>query len=243
MPRRAPRQLGRRALCAATRFPSRRHLSCSTSDLLSFRENCRRLDHWPAADQVRAPEGRRSPHRAGARRRRADNRACRDARGCRQPGRASPARRSARRTRRTATPVPERRGAAASAIASRPRQAARLPRRDGRRPNRRAPRGGGPASRRPRQKPARLLSIPILGSANCGPADLLADQNLEGYLRVSLTLVGSHRSSSRLFAIRAVGSSMNKTSVDGKAIEEGDYLILDGEDVGPENGKCHSLDH
>jgi SOS-response transcriptional repressor LexA len=86
------------------------------------------------------------------------------------------------------------------------------------------------------KKPARLLSIPIVGSANCGPAELLADQNLEGYLRVSSTLVGSHRSSSRLFAIRAVGSSMNKTSVDGKPIEEGDYLIVDGEDVVPENG-------
>src|SRR5438309_358408 len=36
---------------------------------------------------------------------------------------------------------------------------------------------------------ARLLAIPILGAANAGPATLLAEQNVEGYLKVSSTFV------------------------------------------------------
>jgi len=84
-------------------------------------------------------------------------------------------------------------------------------------------------------KKARLLSIPILGSANCGPAELFAEQNIEGYLRVSDTLLG-RRKPAGLFALRAQGLSMNRANVRGKNVEDGDYLIIDSQDRTPENG-------
>ena len=40
------------------------------------------------------------------------------------------------------------------------------------------------------KKAARLFSIPIIGTANCGPATLFAEQNFQGFLRVSSKLIG-----------------------------------------------------
>lgn len=82
---------------------------------------------------------------------------------------------------------------------------------------------------------SRLLRIPIVGSANCGPAEIFADQNIEGYLRVSSSLL-HRRTSGGLFAVRADGYSMNRTRVNQKSIEDGDYLIVDGNDRTPRNG-------
>lgn len=73
---------------------------------------------------------------------------------------------------------------------------------------------------------AKLLSIPVLGSANAGPASLFAEQNIEGFLRVSSSLVPG-RSTRRLFALKVDGPSMNRSSVRGKAIEDGDFVIVD----------------
>jgi repressor LexA len=84
-------------------------------------------------------------------------------------------------------------------------------------------------------KGRRLLRIPIVGTANCGPAEALAEQNIEGYLRVSSSLL--HRQAGRgLFAVRADGFSMNRTKVNDKAIEDGDYLIVDGNARTPRDG-------
>lgn len=71
-----------------------------------------------------------------------------------------------------------------------------------------------------------LRSIPILGSADCGPATFFADQNIEGYLKVSNKLI---HSKNKLFAIRAVGQSMNKANINGDTIDDGDYVIIDSE--------------
>jgi repressor LexA len=84
-------------------------------------------------------------------------------------------------------------------------------------------------------KGVRLLRIPIVGVANCGPAEAVAEENIEGYLRVSSSLL--HRqTSARLFAVRADGFSMNRTKVNGKSIDDGDYLIVDGKDRSPRDG-------
>ena len=78
-------------------------------------------------------------------------------------------------------------------------------------------------------KGAQLLAIPILGAANAGPANRLAEANIEGYLRISSTFVG--RSAKRkLFALKVDGPSMNRAEIDGKRIENGDYVIIDNED-------------
>jgi SOS-response transcriptional repressor LexA len=73
---------------------------------------------------------------------------------------------------------------------------------------------------------AHLFSIPVVGTANCGPADIFAEENYEGFLRISSKLVG-RTNPSGLFAIRADGSSMNRAEVKGKRIEDGDYVIVD----------------
>lgn len=82
----------------------------------------------------------------------------------------------------------------------------------------------------------RLLQIPIVGVANCGPAEVLADENIVGYLRVSNSLV-KRQSNVGLFAVRADGFSMNQARVGGKSINDGDYLIVDGDDREPREGE------
>ena len=84
-------------------------------------------------------------------------------------------------------------------------------------------------------KKARLLSIPILGSASCGPAELFADKNIEGYLRVSDTLLGRKKAGS-FYALQVQGLSMNRANVAGKNIEDGDCLIIDNDIRSPDNG-------
>lgn len=78
-----------------------------------------------------------------------------------------------------------------------------------------------------------LLSIPILGAANCGEAQLYADEAFEGFLQVSPSMVPKKKG---LFAIKAVGASMNRANVGGKTIEEGDFVIVDRNDRKPRDG-------
>jgi SOS-response transcriptional repressor LexA len=84
-------------------------------------------------------------------------------------------------------------------------------------------------------KNAQLFSIPILGSANAGPATLLAEANLEGYLKISSSFFRG-RSNRKLFALKVDGPSMNRAVIDGKRIEDGDYVIIDSEDRTPRDG-------
>ncbi|NTU46335.1 hypothetical protein HGA88_01795 [Candidatus Roizmanbacteria bacterium] len=73
--------------------------------------------------------------------------------------------------------------------------------------------------------PTNLVAVPIYGSANCGPATFIAQDNIQGYLKVSPSIVSSGRN---LFSLKAVGNSMNEAKVEGKyQIREGDYIIAD----------------
>jgi repressor LexA len=78
-----------------------------------------------------------------------------------------------------------------------------------------------------------LLSIPIVGTANCGPATIFANENIEGYLRISKNILKKCKS---IFAIKAQGLSMNQAKINGKTIEDGDYLIIDSGDTNPKDG-------
>ena len=80
-----------------------------------------------------------------------------------------------------------------------------------------------------------LLSIPILGLANCGDATMLAEARIEGTLPISRKLLPTSRVDN-LFAVRAVGLSMNRADVNGKSIDDGDYVIVDGEDKNVKTG-------
>jgi len=79
-----------------------------------------------------------------------------------------------------------------------------------------------------------LIPIPILGAANCGEAASFAENYTEGYLRVSKKILT--KKSGHLFAIRAVGNSMNKANIDGENIEDGDYVIVDFAKQSPDDG-------
>ncbi len=77
------------------------------------------------------------------------------------------------------------------------------------------------------------ISLPIVGSANCGPADICAEENVEGYLKISKSLLNRRDG---LFVIRASGDSMNKADFFGKTIENGDFVIIDSLDRSAKHG-------
>jgi len=78
-----------------------------------------------------------------------------------------------------------------------------------------------------------LISVPIVGTANCGPATIFANENIEGYIKISKKIL---RKCKNIFAIKAQGFSMNKANVNGQTIEDGDYLIIDSTDTNPHEG-------
>lgn len=78
-----------------------------------------------------------------------------------------------------------------------------------------------------------LISVPIVGVANCGPATIFANENIEGYLKISKNILNKCKN---VFAIRAQGLSMNKAMIQGKTIEDGDYLIIDSDNTTPSYG-------
>lgn len=68
------------------------------------------------------------------------------------------------------------------------------------------------------------VRIPVLGAANAGPATLFAEENVEGYLKVSKSRLPKTEG---VFALRVVGDSMNKAKIKGKNVEEGDFVLID----------------
>jgi len=71
-----------------------------------------------------------------------------------------------------------------------------------------------------------LFSIPIVGTASCGPATIFAEENFQGFLRVSGRLLG-RSAPAGLYGIKTNGTSMNRAEIAGKKIEDGDYVIID----------------
>ncbi len=83
-------------------------------------------------------------------------------------------------------------------------------------------------------KASQLFSIPIIGTANCGPATIFSEQNFQGFLRVSSKLVGRAKPTG-LYAIKTDGSSMNRAEINERSIEDGDYVIVNGQDTNVKN--------
>ncbi len=67
-------------------------------------------------------------------------------------------------------------------------------------------------------------AIPVLGEANCGEAKIFAEENLEGYIKVSKNII---KAGDGLLAVKASGNSMNKADINGQNIEDGDFVIVD----------------
>lgn len=67
------------------------------------------------------------------------------------------------------------------------------------------------------QDRARTVEVPIVGSVACG-APLLAEENIEAYVPVSVNLV---KPGAKYFILRAVGDSMNRAGID-----DGDLVLV-----------------
>lgn len=80
-----------------------------------------------------------------------------------------------------------------------------------------------------------LVSIPILGRANCGEALLMANEQPEGIIKLSKSLLATKRFKD-LFAIKAVGTSMNKANIHGATIDDGDIVVVDSTQTNPSDG-------
>lgn len=80
----------------------------------------------------------------------------------------------------------------------------------------------------------KLFSIPLVGSANCGPAMELAQEDIQKYLKITQTSLKRSKPDG-LIAVRAVGESLNKANIGGENIEDGDYVVVDCKQQ-PNNG-------
>lgn len=79
-----------------------------------------------------------------------------------------------------------------------------------------------------------FFNIPVVGSANCGPAMELAQEDIRGYVKISEGAIGRSKPEG-LIAVKAVGQSLNRADIGGDNIEEGDYVIVDSRKH-PKNG-------
>lgn len=83
--------------------------------------------------------------------------------------------------------------------------------------------------------PSPIYSLPVVGAANCGPAAIFAEQNVDSYLKISSSLLP--RNKKCLYALIADGDSMNRAEVEtGKTIESGDFVLVDSEQKTYRNG-------
>jgi SOS-response transcriptional repressor LexA len=71
-----------------------------------------------------------------------------------------------------------------------------------------------------------LISIPIMGQANCGAATSVADDRIQGFLRLSPSLMPKAKLDN-LYALKAAGDSMNDASIGGRPINDGDYVLVE----------------
>ncbi len=77
------------------------------------------------------------------------------------------------------------------------------------------------------------IRVPVLGAANAGPAVLFAEENIIGYLKISRSVLNRKDG---VFALRVEGDSMNRAKLNGKNLEEGDFVLIDSEYKDPRNG-------
>ena len=68
-----------------------------------------------------------------------------------------------------------------------------------------------------------FIDVPVLGMANAGSPTFFAEQNIEGYLKVSKALLRNKE----VFAVRVFGDSMNRSKINGKKIKEDDLILVD----------------
>jgi repressor LexA len=73
------------------------------------------------------------------------------------------------------------------------------------------------------QQASNFINIPIMGTANAGSPTFFAEENVEGTLKVSKNLIRNDS----IFAIKVSGTSMNKSIINKKKVENGDFVLID----------------
>jgi len=68
-----------------------------------------------------------------------------------------------------------------------------------------------------------LVGIPILGYANAGTPLVLAEEENLGILQLDKSLIGNKEN---LFSLIVKGDSMNMREIEGKYIQEGQYIVI-----------------
>lgn len=81
-----------------------------------------------------------------------------------------------------------------------------------------------------------LIRIPILGSVSAGPATQIAADTVNGFINVSSSLLRT-KNYKDLYALKVVGTSMNKANISVKPVNDGDYAIVDGSKKSPKDGE------
>ena len=84
---------------------------------------------------------------------------------------------------------------------------------------------------------SQLINIPIMGAVNAGIASIYTDGRVEDYLRISSEKLPLQYKKT-FYALKVVGNSMNQASVGPNKlnVEDGDYVIADGDCYVPESG-------
>lgn len=73
--------------------------------------------------------------------------------------------------------------------------------------------------------PQGLVRVAVMGEADCGEATKFADGRIMDTLAISPSLLSIQNYQS-VYALIARGDSMNRCSINGKFIEDGDYVIV-----------------
>lgn len=71
-----------------------------------------------------------------------------------------------------------------------------------------------------------FLEVPIYGEVNCGVPTLFSEENLQGFIKISKSILGSHKIDS-VYALKADGNSMDRSSISSNSINDGDYVLVD----------------
>jgi SOS-response transcriptional repressor LexA len=71
-----------------------------------------------------------------------------------------------------------------------------------------------------------LITLPVFGSANCGPATMYATGEISEVIHVSPSLL-KRRLRQNAFAVKAKGDSMTAANISGKTLEDGDYAVVE----------------
>jgi SOS-response transcriptional repressor LexA len=93
----------------------------------------------------------------------------------------------------------------------------------------------------PSEKP-RLISLPLMGAANAGPATMLANERPESYIKITPQLLKS-KNYPDLIALRVSGDSMNCAELNGATIQNDDYIVIDRSKRTPRNGEIVVVDN